>query len=349
NIPQDKKDDLLKAMVNPLAGDPQAKYEDAVAAGASNSYNQQQADQAVNNAKTQQQSVQPPAQGGGGVQTSDDAMRNGEAGLKVFGMFMDAWKNRPSDCIGNYPALDMNKDITTRYQEQYGINFQKFLDDAGKFGTGDTTVGTTHTDVANQLNSLYKDWTGSAANASSQHYNNDIDPKIKELNDALHGASTLIPSTVQTVYTQCTNKADDVLKLYRDQVGQATPYMAGLVVKMAASDGNDDDDDKLRSQIQEISMWVDGATGSDITSRVNDDSCSLNQDNIQYCIDQCKKWVRDSFNTDFYGDQGTPGLYMQFKKICDDTKTQVDSAWQNLTDTMKKYQCDFPQSTAPVT
>jgi hypothetical protein len=377
NVPQDKKDALNAAIM--LNGSPmsyggewntqgtqwyqsapdsaswdnsaiQNAYNDAQSAGQVNSYNQDQTTTAVNNGKTALNGVQAPALGSSGTaQKSDDVLKPGESGLQVFQLFLQAWNGRPADCLGQTAKLNYDTDITKRYQEQYGIDFQKFLTDGDNLGKANSTAAQTHTDVGNTLNSLYKDWSGDASSKSSDAYNKDIDPKITELTDALSGASSLIGSTVQAVFGECKAKAQDVLNLYRTEVGGATPYMANLVVKMAASDGSDSDDDSLRSQIGAISEWVDQKTGSNITSRVNDDSCSLNSDNIQYCIQQCKKWIQDSFNKDFWGDDGAPGLKLQFDKICDNAKTAVDGSWKNLTDTMKKYQNDFPAAAAAPT
>ncbi|MGH3435192.1 MAG: hypothetical protein ACRDRN_01850 [Sciscionella sp.] len=352
-VPQDKKDALIQQLPFPysavasddpgkipddasFSGDAEDRYDDAKSRGETNAAGAKQDTTDVTDAKGKTDSVQQPSSSGG-AQTSDEVMKIGEPGLKVFKLFQQAWSKRPSDCVLDTTNYDYQKDIVKRYQEQYGINFKKFLADSDKFSSGHTTLVSDHDDVKSQLASLYKDWTGASADASHHHYDKNISPNIDDLSDALNGAGQLIPKTVHTVYQRCHDKMTEVLDLYEEKVACATSQMAELVVEAASGQS-----DLTRDKIEQISRWVDQQTGSNITSRVADDSCSLNQDNIDYVVDQCKKWIRDSFNVEFYGSDGAPGLLLRFKKICDDTKEQVDQAWQNLTDPMAKYQNGFP-------
>src|SRR5690606_40994701 len=88
-----------------------------------------------------------------------------------------------------------------------------------------------HETTESNLNSLYKDWTGPAANASYQKYSEDIAPNSNELLEYLEGGADVIEAAVQTVYEVCKSKIEQIDDLDTPTVGAAGPDMARKVMK----------------------------------------------------------------------------------------------------------------------
>jgi uncharacterized protein YukE len=272
--------------------------------------------------------------------TSDEILDLAKPALAMFEVWVPIDAKVPGDSRGANAPLDVNRDIQTRFDEQRGINFTKLLDEADRLTKAHTTLDGLRTTTESQLNTLYQKWSGPAANASYEHYTKEIAPNVQELLPYLDKGPQVIATAVDAVFKACKSKADQVLKLYRQTVGSATSDIAGKVMKLANGDFNSQD------QILEVAAWVDSVCGSHLESTIRADDCGLNDGNKKYTIEQCKKWIRESFNVEFWGDSGKMGIASQFKKICDDTVEAVDAAWQTMDDYLKGYQNQFTQPAA---
>ncbi|KOX22960.1 hypothetical protein ADK67_22525 [Saccharothrix sp. NRRL B-16348] len=313
------------------SSDLEARYDEAKAERDTNAYNSEEQTKAVEDGQDKLDATQPPTSSGSGVKLSDELFDAGKAGLKVFEKFEGIWNNRPGDCMGNTTAINYAEQIQKPYDEQRGINFHKLLMEADEFTTAKTKIDEMKSDVDGQLKGLYGEWEGQAATKSHEHYTGKISPKITELADAFEGAAKLTRTAVKGVYQLCKSKADEVLGMYREQIGQADTYMAEKVVSFARGEG-----DYSKDRVSEIAGWVDSKTGSNIADRINSDDCSLNDENRDYAINQCKKWIRDSFNREFWQ------LYEQFKTCCTETKSSVDAQWETLASYMAEFENPFP-------
>src|SRR5699024_3232163 len=180
---------------------------------------------------------------------------------------------------------------------------------------------------------------GQGANKSYDKYSNDIVPNVNDLLDHLEEAPEVIERAVQGVYRQCWNKADEVLELYTDTMGSASPELAEKVIKYA----NAQFDDNSRQELEDIATWLDRQTGSNVVEKLNDDDCDLNDETKEYVSRQCKKWITESFNPDFYGSASAPGAYLAFKQSCDDTLENVDNIWEKLSSYMSEYENEFSE------
>ncbi|HEY0454577.1 MAG TPA: hypothetical protein VGD70_36140 [Actinophytocola sp.] len=185
------------------------------------------------------------------------------------------------------------------------------------------------TNTQGELNTLYRDWTGPAANASYQFFAEKIAPNTSDLLDYLSTGPDMVATLVDNLFAECKAKADTVMGLYQPTVGSATPEMAMKVVELAE---NADDRDK----IMEVAAWVDSVCGSNIENTIRDDSCGLNDENKEYVQRECKKWIRNSFNQDLH-----ENLYATFKQTCDDTLEAVDSYYEELNSYLKEYENKF--------
>ncbi|MBY8849961.1 WXG100 family type VII secretion target, partial [Saccharothrix sp. MB29] len=229
----------------------QSRYDEAKAEGESNSYNSREQTKAVEDGQASLDGSQAPTSAGTGVKLSDELFDAGKAGLKVFEKFEPIWNNRPGDCVGNTHSLNMAEHINKPYDEQRGINFHKLLMEADEFSSAKSRVDEMKSDVDTQLNALYGEWDGAASQASREHYSGEIVPKITELGDALNGAAELTRTAVSGVYELCKGKADEVLGMYREQIGQADTFMAEKVVSFARGEG-----DYSKDRVLEIAGWV---------------------------------------------------------------------------------------------
>jgi hypothetical protein len=229
------------------------------------------------------------------------------------------------------------EEITERFEEQLGISFKKFLDDADRLRTAHLKLNELNGSTQAELNNLYKSWTGDAANASYQHYSEKIVPPTTDLLDYLSESPTTIETLVQNVFTECKAKADTIIGLYQPTMGSATPDTAMKVVELANDAGD-------RDKILEVAAWVDSVCGSNIENTIRDDDCGLNDENKEYVQRECKKWIRDSFNQDFH-----EYVYATFKQTCDDTLEAIDSYYEELNSYLSEYENEFEAAGAPGT
>ncbi|WP_433265731.1 WXG100 family type VII secretion target [Actinosynnema sp. CS-041913] len=310
----------------------QDRLDEAKAESDTKGYNSREQTKAVDEGQKTLDGKQPPTASGSGTKLSDELFDAGKAGLKVFEKFLPIWNNRPGDCLGNTSNLDFANHIQKPYDEQRGINFHKLLMEADEFSTAKSKIDEMKSDVDAKLKTLYGEWEGKAATKSYEHYTDQIVPKITELGDGLNGAADLTRTAVSGVYQLCKGKADEVLEMYRERIAKADTYMAEKVVSFARGEG-----EFSKDRVREIAGWVDSVVeGSNIAERLNDDDCKLNDENKEYAINQCKRWIQQSFNVEFWG------LYEQFKSCCSDTKTSVDAKWETLASYMAEFENPFP-------
>ncbi|HEV2781453.1 MAG TPA: WXG100 family type VII secretion target [Actinophytocola sp.] len=301
-------------------------------------YHDRQVEQQIQENQGQLGSVQAPNADGGGVATSDELFDLARPALAVFEAFIPIDAKVPGDSRGVNGPADFNRDIVTRFDEQRGINFRKMMAEAARLAGAHNSLSELKSTTESQLNSLYQKWSGPAANASYEHYTRQIDPNVNELLPYLERGPQVIQAAVDTVFQACKSKAEQVMRLYRQTVGSATPDIADKVMKLARGEFSDQD------EILPVAAWVDSVCGSNLEERIRTDNCGLNDGNKQYTIEQCKKWIRESFNVEFWGDSSRMGMMLQFKKICDDTVEAVDGAWQTVNDFFKPYQSEFAQA-----
>ncbi|WP_199434384.1 WXG100 family type VII secretion target [Qaidamihabitans albus] len=314
-------------------------YEQAKAESEEGGYHSRQVQDQIDGNQGELDNARAPGAGTGGVTTSDELFDLAEPALAVFQEFIPIDAEIPTDSRGVEGPLDFQADIQKRFDEQRGIDFQKFLDEAARLREAHGVLEELQRTGESSLNSLYKDWTGAGADASYQKYSEDIAPNTATLLEYLSGGAEVIETAVQTIYEACKAKADEVLALHSATVGSATPDMARKVVTLANGDFDSQD------QVLEVAAWVDAECGSNLEATIRADDCDLNQENKTVTITECKKWIRQSFNVDFYGNSGAQGRYLRFKQICDDTLEAVDTAWETLNNYLKEYENEFPEST----
>ncbi|MBK1783995.1 WXG100 family type VII secretion target [Prauserella cavernicola] len=295
-------------------------------------YQERQRQERLDGNQTELDNAQAPGSGSSAVAKADELLDLARDGLKVFEQFIPIDAEGPGDQKHIDSPLNYEEDIVKRFDEQKGLDFQKMLDEAKRLRDAHTALSDLHSTTESSLNSLYKDWTGDGANASYQKYSEDIAPNSQELLEYLSGGADVIEATVQTVYEAVKYKADEVIAMYQPTVGAAVPDTARDVMKLANGDFSSQD------EILPVAAWVDAETGSDIESRIRSDDCDLNDGNKTYVIDQCKQWIRDSWNPDLYDN-----LHQRFTQLCDDTKEAVDTAFEEMNSYLKEYKSEFPE------
>jgi uncharacterized protein YukE len=287
----------------------------------------------VDDGHTTLDGMQDPVSGGSSApEKSDDVLAAGRPGLQVFRDFIPVNDKVPGDSVG--PAGKFKfEDLDNRYNEQLGISFKKFMEDAQQLRDAHTAVSGLNETFEAELGNIYKGWKGPAANASYDFYSQEISPNSKDLVSFLESAPGTVEEAVTSIFNEVKAKASSVLDLYTPTVGAATPDIAMKVVELANGNIGDEDHDKILA----VAAWVDAETGSDLQARVADDSCSLEQENKDYAVQQCKQWIRDSFNPQFH-----EAIHDTFIQLCEDTKTAVDSYYETLTEALAEYDNKFP-------
>ncbi|MFC4853297.1 WXG100 family type VII secretion target [Actinophytocola glycyrrhizae] len=309
-------------------------YEDAQAESEERGYSAGLNDDAVEEGRTDIEDMRPPSEGSTvGVEKSDDIFEAARDALRIFQDFLPVNDKVPSDSLGRQGKLQFETDIVKRYEEQLGISFKNFVDDAARLRAAYGTLSELNTTTETELNNLYREWTGPAANASFQHYSEQITPNVTDLLEFLQTAPGMIDTAVSNIFAACKDKANDVISLYQSfggTLGSATPDIADKVVTLANGDFDSQD------QVLEVAAWVDSVTGSNLESTIRSDDCGLNDENKDYVIRECKKWIRESFNEDLH-----ETLWVSFDQACTDALEAVNSHYEALNLYLKEYENKF--------
>ncbi|RZQ62169.1 WXG100 family type VII secretion target [Amycolatopsis suaedae] len=312
-------------------------YQEAKAAGDQAGYNQDQQTKDVDKGKETLGNTKEPGAEGGGTKTSDELFDAAAPALKVFETFGSLLAKLPDDCRGSTRALDLDKDIRSRFDEQRGIQFQDFVDDAAHFKTGATTVEKTLHESDSQLKSLFGTWTGDGAKAASDHYNEKIQPKADELVKTLNEASRATLDTANAVFKLCKGKADEVAELYTDVVGKADFAMAQKVVAIATGEKSGVED------LAQIAGWMDVNFGSNLVEQLNSqDGCCDDDEYKKAGQNLAKQWIQNQFNPEMWD-----RIYLDFDKSCKETKEFVDKAYDELDKVMGKIKNEFEGADKP--
>ncbi|HEV2784724.1 MAG TPA: hypothetical protein VGX25_35515 [Actinophytocola sp.] len=278
--------------------------------------------------------MQPPALTGSGVETSGDILDLARPALRVFRTWLPINNQIPGDWQGRHGDINYDDDVRKRFNEQRGINFRKFLEDADRIRQAHTTLSEVKMTAEQQLSSVYQSWTGPAANASYDNYSQQIAPNVSSLLEAMSAAPGLIESAVQTLYEACKEKADQVIELYTPTVGDATPQIAEKMVQIAKGDA-------AEGTMREVASWWDSRHGTNFEDYLQSDiGVQLAQ---QWMPDMCRRWIRESFNPGLH-DQ----LYEDFVQICDETRDAVNECYEELNTALGEYQNEFSDAGAAV-
>ncbi|GAB3357320.1 WXG100 family type VII secretion target [Amycolatopsis echigonensis] len=311
-------------------------YEEARQKGQQNSYNQDEKKKAVDKGKDELDKLQPPAPGEGvdaaatGTKTSDELFDPAAAALRVFETFGGLLEKIPDDCKGNTRKLDLDKDIRGPFDEQRGISFEGFINDAMHFKHGSETVKSTLTDTGTELGTLFQTWTGAGADAASDRYNESIQKKAAKLGDDLSHASEATLHTTKTLFDLCKGKADQVIALYRDEVGKADYTMAQKVIAVANGEHGSVND------LAQIAGWMDYNFGTNLVDTLNDQGCCDDDEIQSHGKDLAKQWIMNQFNPDMWDT-----IYLGFEKACKDAKDLIDKAYDALDKEMGKIKNKF--------
>jgi hypothetical protein len=287
--------------------------------------------QAVTDAQGKLDGTQPPAEGGGGAKDSDELLDLGKPTLDFFSKWIEkAWNKRPGG-----GTVDFESTIKSRYDENRGIAFAKFLDEAEALGKAHKVVDETMQSSRTELNTLFNEWTGDGATAARVKFEEAVQPDAKELQEHINGATQLIPETVSAVYEAVKTEVDEVLALHRTQVAQAPLEMAEKVLKIARRETEEYDD------LLEVAGWIDSVCGSDLSSRLNNDDCCMNDENRDYAYDICGQWCWDSFTPEFQS------LLDAFDQACGNAKDTIGQQWDSLATYMDDYTNEFQGGGSP--
>jgi uncharacterized protein YukE len=319
--------DYYQGSVDSIYGDAEAERDER-------GYSTRINDEVVESGRTDIEGMRPPVEGSSaGVQKSDEIFDAARPALKLWEDFLPINDKVPSDTLGRYGKINLEEDIKKRFDEQMGISFKNFLDDAKRLRDAHTALTELNSSTETELNSLYQSWTGPAANASYQHYSEKLAPNITDLLEYLQTSPDMINTAVENIFTACKDKANDVIALHqntRGTVGSATPRIAEQVVKLAAGDFDSQED------VLEVAAWVDSVCGSNLEQTMRQDDCGMNDENKEYVIRECKKWIRESFNADLH-----ESMYVTFKQACDDALEAVNLQYEALNNFLTEYENEF--------
>ncbi|WP_030104455.1 WXG100 family type VII secretion target [Actinoalloteichus caeruleus] len=295
-------------------------------------WQEQQAREAIDEGQRDLDRITPPGQAGG-VDTSDEVLDPGEAGLRFFDTFGQLLAQCPADTIPySLPGGNPYPEILERYREQNGIQFGKMREDAERLSASQAAVDDALSTVDRKLETLFGTWDGEAADTARQHHADKIKPNGVELSEALGGGAELLTTSMDTVHGLVVDKAQYALDSHTDTMGAASPWMAGNVIAIAAKATSDISEDEARV----IAGWLDQETGSNVSSYIDGGIfCRWDDEAREYTQRECRRWIRESFTAEY------ETLYSSFLEYCDTVRDSVDDSWRALTDYLADFENPF--------
>jgi uncharacterized protein YukE len=296
-------------------------------------YQYRQVQDDVDAARSELSDMAPPETSGSGVATSDEIFEPVRPALRVFKTWLPINDQVPEGLLGHHGRISLD-DVTTRFDEQKGISFRKFLEDADRMRQAHTALGDLNTTAGQQLSSVYQSWTGPAANASYDHYSQRIAPNVSSLLEALSTGADGIEAAVRNVFEACKDKADQVAELYTPLVGEAPPYIARRMVKLARGD------EVSHGEAKSVASWIDRQTGggSELENGMNNGIWELMLPELARFSGE---WIRDCFNPDLHD-----RIYETFDRACTDTAQRINTTYEELNAALGEYDNGFADSGA---
>jgi uncharacterized protein YukE len=267
------------------------------------------------------------------VETSDEIFELARPALRVFETWLPINDQVPENLLGHHGRISLD-DVQTRFDEQKGINFRKFLEDADRMRQARTALADLDTTVGQQLNSMYQSWTGPAANASYDHYSQRIAPNTSALLEALSTGPDAVEAAVENVFEACRSKAEQVVELYTPLMGGAPPYIARRMVKLARGE------EVSHGEAKSVASWIDRQTGggSELENGMNNNFWNLMLPELTRFSGE---WIRDCFNRELHD-----GIYETFDRVCTDTAEAVNTTYEALNDALGEYDNGFSDASA---
>lgn len=279
-------------------------------------------------------SLAPPAAPGVGVAVSDELFDLAAPALTVFELFLPVDADIPADLRSRHGSVTY-ADAVARFDEQRGIDFWRMLGEAERLAAAHTSLTELRATAESTLHATYQSWQGSAADASRQFYARQIEAPAEELLSFLSGGAVVLAAAVDQVFDACRLKAVQVVELAQDTMGFAQPDIAAALVRWAGGEHGGQD------ELLRIAEWLDAHCGSSLAEVIRQANCELTDQARTYVVDQSRRWVRDVFHGELFGDGAAPGVYSRFVRICDDTTFAVDQAWQVVNDYFAGYESGF--------
>ena len=202
------------------------------------------------------------AQGGSGVNTSDEILDPGSRGMHFFEYFIPPYKN----WTGGGP--DLAKDIETVYDNLRGINIGKFRADATQLSTSHGKLSDITMNLSTNTNSLGGFWQGPAAQAAQQ-YTGQFMQNAQTVTDGTTAASQVIDTSMTAIESAVLQRAQAVLQMYATDIGGFSPDDIQEIIDTAKNNASDDE---LRSmakwQVFSNVDWGDTNCSGDLSQNV---------------------------------------------------------------------------------
>ncbi|SFB31570.1 hypothetical protein SAMN05216266_10880 [Amycolatopsis marina] len=242
-----------------------------------------------------------------GAANSNEILDAGLSGLRAFDVWLPLY-NRSLAIIGGGAAVPL-EEIYRLYDEQRDIPFDKFDAGAGELATLRDAIDGSSAEVEGKLQSAFSTWEGAAAD-QAREYQRGFTEKTSVVADAIGTSAEGLRHTLGSVGKFCQEKADWVLTYYFDSFGDITAQDMERLVRVAEGHGSQND-----------IIHCIGFLGIEAKNRFNDDWGGLDQETVDFIVEQAGVWLRDVFCT-WFGEH-----LNNYRMMCENIRVAVDGAW----------------------
>ena len=242
-----------------------------------------------------------------GAANSNEILDAGVSGLRAFDVWLPLY-NRAVALNGGGAAVTI-EEIYRLYDEQRDIPFDKFGAGAGEFEALRDAIASSSADVAGRLQSTFSSWEGAAADRARQ-YEQGYAEQTSAVAESIGTAAEGLRHTVGSVGQFCQEKANWVLTYYFDSINGVTAQDMERLVRVAEGNGSQND-----------IIHCIGFMGIEAKNRFNDDWGGLDQDTVDFIVEQAGVWLGEVFCAWFGEHLGN------YRMMCENIRVAVDGAW----------------------
>ena len=255
--------------------------------------------------------------GGAGAATADELLDSGKPGLEYFRNWVPLYKKIDHAYNDRSKVPDL-KALEERYSEQTGLNFDKFAKNVEDLRNAEKGLRGAHQTMSDKLASLWKSWTGPAAQSAEQFFAGKFTPTARDRVISTTGdAAGKTEETIKAVAEMVRHKAETALKL--DEHSKTLAGKAAQDWDTTIKVANRTDDDKTMREA--CAIWG---------VQIDEDCGDLTEDAKKKIFDTCFDQVKQYFAAP------VENQCVDFVKLCDDTKKNIDDAFSKLNDELNK-------------
>jgi uncharacterized protein YukE len=274
----------------------------------------------------------PPGPGGAGPVTSDEILDLARPTLDfLFQWINQVWNAAPPAAQG---PIDFQQQIITAFDQNRGIDFRNFHDDASELANTHRVAQETVAAAQAELNTLFGDWKGQGAAAARVKLDEAILPDARKLLAHLEASAQAIPETLNAVYETLRQQVDEALRLIKPTIAQAPLSIARSIAAVAPGGPDHSEDDFAAATDFLARTW-----GIPIYPLLVNETFALGGGPQAAVAGLCQQWC-EQFAVEFRP------LVEAFQSLCKESNEAVDQLLYELSKTVGGYTNEFQGAAA---